>query len=252
MIPLRGWVYVMSNKAMPGLVKIGASGKDPFERAKELRGTNSPYDFVVEYDILVFFPFEVEGDVHQAMDEVREYGDGQGTEFFRCSVEYAVLTIRSIIKEVPLPEAFHKAGREYIELLEREAASHCLAEEKAKKEESLRRIQAERVQRDTEIKQAARVAAEKSEEQLREQVLCSRVRIYQDWLADQENRIYKIYAEPLVLKNSLLMLANQRLFLCTLCNRPHIFNYAKTDSFECDSCKKTIVIPNAYPSSDKI
>jgi len=38
---IRGWVYVMTNKSMPGLVKIGYSTKDPSARADELgtRGT---------------------------------------------------------------------------------------------------------------------------------------------------------------------------------------------------------------------
>ena len=32
----KGFVYVMSNKSMPGIVKVGMSTKMPEERAKEL------------------------------------------------------------------------------------------------------------------------------------------------------------------------------------------------------------------------
>jgi len=38
---MKGWVYVISNKAMSGLVKVGYSTKDPELRAAELSHTAS-------------------------------------------------------------------------------------------------------------------------------------------------------------------------------------------------------------------
>jgi hypothetical protein len=40
---MRGWIYVISNNSMPGLVKVGYSMKDPEERAKELDHTGTPH-----------------------------------------------------------------------------------------------------------------------------------------------------------------------------------------------------------------
>ena len=47
---MKGWVYVISNKAMPGIIKVGYSNKDPKERAAEL-GTGAPHPYKVEYEI---------------------------------------------------------------------------------------------------------------------------------------------------------------------------------------------------------
>jgi hypothetical protein len=47
---MKGWVYVITNLAMPGLVKVGYSRKDPELRAAELNSTGTPHPFVVEYE----------------------------------------------------------------------------------------------------------------------------------------------------------------------------------------------------------
>lgn len=53
---MRGWVYVMSNRSMPNLVKVGFSSKDPELRAKELAHTGTPHPYVVDYEALVRDP----------------------------------------------------------------------------------------------------------------------------------------------------------------------------------------------------
>ncbi|HPA47526.1 MAG TPA: GIY-YIG nuclease family protein [bacterium] len=45
---MKGWVYIIANKAMPGLVKVGYSMKDPELRAAELNNTGSPHPYVLE------------------------------------------------------------------------------------------------------------------------------------------------------------------------------------------------------------
>ena len=87
---MRGWVYVISNKSMPGLLKIGYSTKDPILRAKELSGTGLPHPYWVEFDALTTEPYEVEQGVHKTLAQHRE-----GKEWFRCSLKEAVLAIRA-------------------------------------------------------------------------------------------------------------------------------------------------------------
>jgi hypothetical protein len=50
---MKGWVYIITNKAMPNILKIGYSTKDPEIRANDLHTTGVPYRYVVEYDALV-------------------------------------------------------------------------------------------------------------------------------------------------------------------------------------------------------
>jgi T5orf172 domain len=90
----RGWVYVLSNKAMPGLLKIGFSTKDPMDRAIELEGTGVPFAFEVEYDVLVQDPRAVEGRTHELLSQFRE-----AKEFFRTSASDAITAIKAVIAE---------------------------------------------------------------------------------------------------------------------------------------------------------
>jgi len=95
---VRGWVYIISNEAMPGLIKVGYSTKDPVLRADELSHTGSPREYVVEYDLLVTEPRDIEQKVHQSLANVRE-----GKEWFRCKISHAVETIRSLSVNNRLP-----------------------------------------------------------------------------------------------------------------------------------------------------
>lgn len=89
---IRGWVYVLSNRGMPGILKIGFSTKDPSLRIQELNTTGLPYPFVVEYDALVVGPREVERGVHAQLQAHHE-----AKEFFRISVNAAASSIRNVI-----------------------------------------------------------------------------------------------------------------------------------------------------------
>jgi hypothetical protein len=85
---MKGWVYVMSNKAMADLVKVGYSAKDPELRAKEFEHTGSPHRYVVEYELLIEEPRQVEQSTHRLLSSKHER-----KEWFRCSPEEAVATV---------------------------------------------------------------------------------------------------------------------------------------------------------------
>lgn len=89
---IRGWVYIITNKAMPGLVKIGFSTKDLILRANELAHTGSPYPYIVEYDVLVAGPRDIERCVHSALSDRCE-----GKEWFRCETRDVIREIRKIV-----------------------------------------------------------------------------------------------------------------------------------------------------------
>jgi TPR repeat protein/DnaJ-domain-containing protein 1 len=89
-----GWVYILSNKTFPNLVKIGMTTKTPEERAKGLDNTGLPYRYVVEYKIRVNNHHKLEQAVHRDMKYCRE---NKGKEFFRCTVEDAIKSINKII-----------------------------------------------------------------------------------------------------------------------------------------------------------
>lgn len=102
----KGWVYVITNQAMPELVKVGFSTKDPALRAKELNHTGNPHPYLVEYEALVWEPRNIEARVHTRMNGCRE-----GKEWFKCTVEHAVVSIQSIVGSELISEQFIRADR---------------------------------------------------------------------------------------------------------------------------------------------
>ena len=101
---MKGWVYVLSNESLDGLVKIGFSTKDPESRAKELSGdTGVPTPFIVEYEMLVEDPHSCEQRAHDLLDDKRV---NQRREFFRCSVNDAIESAKQVVDSEIIFEKF--------------------------------------------------------------------------------------------------------------------------------------------------
>ena len=109
---MKGWVYVISNNAMQGLVKVGFSTKDPDLRAEELNHTGSPHPYEVEYDMLIEEPREIEQKTHQLLSSKRE-----GKEWFRCSAEEAIAAIKQVSGTRAISESYKRAERAKAEAL---------------------------------------------------------------------------------------------------------------------------------------
>ena len=82
---MQGIVYVLSNPAMPGLVKIGMTEWEDYgDRLAELYATGVPYPFHCELAYLVDDPRDVEGTLHAEFADARVNPD---REFFEIEVE---------------------------------------------------------------------------------------------------------------------------------------------------------------------
>ncbi|MET4613357.1 hypothetical protein ABIC28_004358 [Rhodococcus sp. PvR044] len=86
-----GFVYVLSNASMPGLVKVGCTSRLAEDRAKELQTTGVPTQFLVEFRILTSHPESVEKHTHESLDAERV---SPNREFFTTPVEEAIQTVR--------------------------------------------------------------------------------------------------------------------------------------------------------------
>jgi tetratricopeptide (TPR) repeat protein len=129
---MKGWVYVISNKAMPGLVKVGHSTKDPEFRAKKLHHTGSPYPFLIEYEMLIEDPYQIEQKTHQMLSSKRE-----AKEWFRCTAEEAVVAIKQVAGSRAIIENYPRAERDKAEALHQQKIKEQearLAREKAEKD----------------------------------------------------------------------------------------------------------------------
>lgn len=133
---MKGWVYVISNKAMPDLIKVGFSMKDPELRAIELNHTGSPHPYIVDYEVLVDEPRDVEQTVHGRLRNHRE-----GKEWFRCSAEEAIATIKAVVGIGAQVENYKRADRERAEAIHRQKRAEeqriLEAEEARRKQEAV-------------------------------------------------------------------------------------------------------------------
>jgi len=83
----RGYIYVASNKAMPGLVKIGMTTKKPRERLKELYTTGVPVPFNLVFEQSVKDPRYAEKILHNKLASCRVT---KKREFFELDAGSAV------------------------------------------------------------------------------------------------------------------------------------------------------------------
>lgn len=98
-----GWVYVLSNKSMPGMLKIGLTTREPDQRARELSGsTGVPTPFVIEHSRYVSDCKAVEREIHQRLDRYRV---GKNREFFQMTVADATRAVDSAAVGYALGEA---------------------------------------------------------------------------------------------------------------------------------------------------
>jgi hypothetical protein len=85
-----GWIYILSNRSMRGLLKIGYTRRTVEERVKQLSNhTGVPSRFVCVYYCRVRSPEAVERAVHRLL----AYYEAD-KEFFEVEFERAVLSVR--------------------------------------------------------------------------------------------------------------------------------------------------------------
>lgn len=130
---MEGYVYVMSNKAMPGLVKVGFTTGTPEERASQLNGTHSPHPVVVEYFILVPDARSTERKAHR-----RLRAQCERKEWFRCTREVAIAAIKRSVGDVTKRE-FSRVEQEKERAAEQERLRLSMQEERRAKAEEERK-----------------------------------------------------------------------------------------------------------------
>jgi hypothetical protein len=83
-----GYIYCLSNEAMPGLVKIGeihTEGRTPDDRIRELHTTGVPLPFNIEFAKKIANPADAEARIHAFIADKRV---NTRREFFRTTPEY--------------------------------------------------------------------------------------------------------------------------------------------------------------------
>ncbi len=87
----KGYLYVLSNPAMPGILKIGYTTRSPQVRCDEIsKGTGVPGKFNVAHAVQVIDSPGAEKWVHQ---QLRAYRYSRDREFFKLDLAHAQMVI---------------------------------------------------------------------------------------------------------------------------------------------------------------
>ena len=100
-----GFIYIMSNPDMPGLVKVGMTKNDPTNRATELTTTGVPQRFVVEYYAKVNNRYYAEKCAHSRLGNFHHH-----KEFFKVDIGIAIYCLETISQ--PTEKIFSRPGND--------------------------------------------------------------------------------------------------------------------------------------------
>ncbi len=100
-----GYIYILSNSAMPGILKIGRTDRQPELRARELRTTGVPHPFTLEHYVEVENSALAEKQLHQRL---QEQGARISTdrEFFSIDLSEAISALNIFAKNKSLEPDF--------------------------------------------------------------------------------------------------------------------------------------------------
>ena len=148
-----GFVYVMTNQSMPGLVKVGMSARNPALRAKDndLTSTGVPTQFEVKYSALFDDMCIAEKLAHQNLARYH-----YNKEFFKTDIATAIYAIES----VGIPFTLH------FSLPEEQKKAEGIAVRKKHEEE--------RLERENEIEKERRRVQQVQDDQKRAIELCKK------------------------------------------------------------------------------
>ncbi|WP_273280925.1 GIY-YIG nuclease family protein [Pseudooceanicola atlanticus] len=92
----KGYVYILSNKHMPGILKIGRTTGEVEARAQALYQTGVPSPFSVEFEIYTPDCVKAESDAHAYLQNHRV---SSSREFFQCEISEAIKALKDIKQE---------------------------------------------------------------------------------------------------------------------------------------------------------
>ena len=95
---IKGYVYVLSNPRMPGLLKVGCTTRPVEERVQELNGaTGVPSPFVIEASFQSSAPEDHEREIHKRLAAHRV----KGREFFQVGLGAVLGVAREVVQAHP-------------------------------------------------------------------------------------------------------------------------------------------------------
>jgi len=94
-----GYVYILVNPSMPGLIKVGRTLRDSRMRARELSSTGVPTPFQVAFEIFAEQHETLEARVHI---ELTDFRVNAAREFFRYPLDKAIALLLQLAEPIQI------------------------------------------------------------------------------------------------------------------------------------------------------
>jgi T5orf172 domain len=88
-----GYVYILTNVSLPGMIKVGRTLRDSRSRARELFTTGLPTPFQVAFEIFSDEHEKLEADFHQ---ELHDFRISNNREFFKYPLDKAITLLQRL------------------------------------------------------------------------------------------------------------------------------------------------------------
>ncbi len=88
-----GYVYILINQSMPGLLKIGKTTRNSRDRARELSTSGVPTPFQVAFEIFSEDHEKLEHDIHRQLNDFRV---ATNREFFKYPIDKAICLLQEL------------------------------------------------------------------------------------------------------------------------------------------------------------
>lgn len=88
-----GYVYILTNVSLPGMIKVGRTLRDSRSRARELFTTGLPTPFQVAFEIFSDEHEKLEADFHQ---EIHDFRISNNREFFKYPLDKAITLLQKL------------------------------------------------------------------------------------------------------------------------------------------------------------
>ncbi|MDD9810554.1 MAG: GIY-YIG nuclease family protein [Gammaproteobacteria bacterium] len=161
---MKEYIYIASNRSIPGMIKVGSTTVSPQKRISELQSTGVPTPFVLEISIAVPSALESESAAHNAL---ARYRVADNREFFNVSVPMAIKKILPAIGDYKVQFAKSSYGMEKIQ-----------SEIDARKREAKKRADAEKKKQRL-IQKRKRMEWETQKQQVENRLAEARLRLWQ-------------------------------------------------------------------------
>lgn len=88
-----GYVYILTNVSLPGMIKVGRTLRDSRSRARELFTSGLPTPFQVAFEIFSDEYEKLEADFHQ---ELHDFRVSNNREFFKYPLDKAITLLQKL------------------------------------------------------------------------------------------------------------------------------------------------------------